>query len=237
MTESSGFIDFTVGNETFQTWYKVVGDLKSSSRPLIVLHGGPGMSYNYLHPHIDLHVSYNIPIIFYDQIGIGRSTHLRNKPAGFWTMEFFVEELHNVLVHLGVSSNFDLLGHSWGGMLALAYAANRKPQGLGRIVLASAPASLELWEVGTNSLLDALPGGLGDILRKHEREGTTDDDEYQQGMLVFYKKHGCKVDPWPKEVLESVASTEEDPTVYHTMYANFYESSSSSCSPAYSFAS
>lgn len=58
---------------------------------------------------------HSIPIVFYDQIGNGESTHIKDKPADFWNPELFMDELDNLLKHLGIYENFDLLGHSWGG--------------------------------------------------------------------------------------------------------------------------
>ncbi|EPQ51901.1 proline-specific peptidase [Gloeophyllum trabeum ATCC 11539] len=217
MTVTTGTIDFTVGNETFQTWYKLLGDLNPSARPLIVLHGGPGMSHDYLASHSDLHVQQGIPVIFYDQIGSGKSSHLRDRGAEFWTYDLFMDELQNLLDHFGIAHNYDLLGHSWGGMLAAMFAAARKPAGLKHIVLVGTPASMELWMEETNKLLLGLPKALGDMLRRHEEEGTTADKEYQDGKLVFYRKHVCSLDPWPQEVLDSVAAMNDDLTVYHTM--------------------
>ncbi|KAG2069370.1 hypothetical protein BDR04DRAFT_1101661 [Suillus decipiens] len=48
-----------------------------------------------------------------------KSTHLHDKPAEFWTPELFMDELDSLLVLLGIESDFDLLGHPWGGTLAL----------------------------------------------------------------------------------------------------------------------
>ncbi|KAG1851018.1 hypothetical protein C8R48DRAFT_727003, partial [Suillus tomentosus] len=76
------------------------------------------MSHIYMISHTEIYSLYDIPVIFYDQLGIGKSTHLRDKPAECWTPELFMDELDNLLVQLGVESDFDLLGHSWGGMLA-----------------------------------------------------------------------------------------------------------------------
>jgi L-proline amide hydrolase len=54
-------------------------------------------------------------------------------------------------------------------------------------------------------------------LKRHEEAGTTDDPEYEEACMVFYKRHLCRLDPWPDEVVEAFAWIERDPTVYHTM--------------------
>ena len=142
-----------------KTWYKVYGDLKGSKhRPLVVLHGGPGFSHNYLLSLADLTSKYGIPVIFYDQIGNGLSTHLPEKTgdAQFWTIQLFMDEFHNLISHLGIQDDYDLLGHSWGGILGSEIAV-RHPKGLRRLVFASAPASAETWREGCMILRKQLP--------------------------------------------------------------------------------
>ncbi|KAL0955947.1 hypothetical protein HGRIS_002131 [Hohenbuehelia grisea] len=161
MAETTGFLDFSYQGESYKTWYKVVGDLKSTTAtPLVLLHGGPGIPNPYLDPHTTLYASHRIPLVFYDQVGCGLSTHLPDKPASFWTIPLFVVELENVLASLGISGKFDLLGHSWGSILASEFITTRQPQGLRRLVLADPLASMALWEVGVNKLLKHFPEGL-----------------------------------------------------------------------------
>ena len=215
---SSGSAPFVYQGETYSTWYKVVGDPKSGHRPLVTLHGGPGMSHHYMLPHAQLHALYGVPVVFYDQIGIGRSTHLRDKPAEFWTMDLFMDELDNMLDHLGIRDDFDLLGNSWGAMLAGHYAAHRRPVGMKHVIVANGGASMALWEVGTKQLLERLPRDAREAIERGEREGRRETEEYKAAMKVFQMKHICKVDPWPPELVTSFAATDEDPTVYATMY-------------------
>ncbi|KAL5492910.1 hypothetical protein ACEPAI_4358 [Sanghuangporus weigelae] len=218
MTETTGFIDFVYNGEKFQTWFKVVGSLSSGFRPLVLLHGGPAVPSPYLSPHIELTESYGIPLIFYDQIGGGKSTHLRQKPSEFWTIDLFMDELDNVLRYFGIADDFDLYGHSWGGMLAAEYVATRRPRGLHYLVIASAPASIALWESCMNKRLDRFPKDLAEVIRRNEREGTTDSKEYQDAIQIFYSKHICQLDPWPKDLLDAFSAMEEDPTVYRAMF-------------------
>jgi proline-specific peptidase len=184
---------------------------------LIAIHGGPGISHAYKLPHLDLAKSCGIPVILYDQIGIGKSTHLPDKPASFWTPKLFMDELENLVAFFGITARYDLLGHSWGGMLAAQFAAERQPAGLTRLVISGACASIQLLADATNKLLNAFPQEFRDMIHKHEREKTTDSQEYQDGMGVFYSKHICQVDPFPEVLNESFGAMGEDPTVYSTM--------------------
>ncbi|KAL5492915.1 hypothetical protein ACEPAI_4363 [Sanghuangporus weigelae] len=105
-------------------------------------------------------------------------------------------------------------------MLAAEYAATRQPRGLRRLVIAGSPASMDLWENGINKLLNRFPKDLVEVIRRNERDGTTESKEYQDAIQLFYNKHICRLDPWPKEVLEAFAIMEEDATVYRAMFGN-----------------
>jgi len=72
-----------------KTWYKVCGDLTTPTTPLIILHGGPGACHEYLLQLTD--IASSRPIIFYDQIGNGRSTHSPEKAGdeSFWSVSLF----------------------------------------------------------------------------------------------------------------------------------------------------
>ena len=140
------------------TYCKVFGDLGAGTkRPLVVVHGGPGMCHDYLLPIADLAVG-GRPVVFYDQLGGGRSTHLseRNGDTAFWTVQLFIDELHNLLDHLGIHDCYDILGQSWGGMLGAEYATTR-PKGLRRLVISNSPASMKLWVETANRLRLELP--------------------------------------------------------------------------------
>lgn len=220
MSERTGFIDFTRNGDTYKTWFKIVGDFGSGRHPLVLLHGGPGLGATYLSdPHLELYTKHDIgPLIFYDQVGCGHSTHLSDKPKEFWTVEFFMDELDNVISHFKIADDFDLYGHSWGGMLAADYVSTRHPKGLRRLIIADSPSSMPLWGKCTTMLLETrYSKEFRDMLRKHEREGTTDDKEYQDGTMTFYKKHICTLDPWPQSLVDSFGEWEKDPVVYQTM--------------------
>lgn len=211
---------FQVDSEEFKTSYTVFGDLNSGTRPLVVLNGGPGISHWYMLPHADLHQTRGgRPVVLYDQLGSGDSTRLSDKPARFFTPALFVAELHNLLRHLRIAHDFDLLGQSWGVTLAIEYIAAHRPVGLKHLVLTSGPASYPLWREGLAGLRARWPQDFQDTLARHEKDGTTDAPEYQEGLMQFYRKHILNLDVWPMEALKSMAQMSEDPTVYRAMYA------------------
>lgn len=200
-----------------QTWYKVFGDLTGSQVPLIALHGGPGIHSAYMAPLADLASHHNIPVVLYDQVGCGNSTRLAHKNGDhtFWTVELFERELDNLIQHLGIKQ-FDLLGHSWGGMLGSVYAA-KNPPGLRKLVIVSSPASLQTWLQSVYSLLERIPEKEREDFKRYEAEGNFDAPEYKAACMLFYTRHLCRCDPWPEELDASMNALEEDATVYGTM--------------------
>ena len=206
----TGTVDFG----PYETWYRVTGDLEGGQVPLVVLHGGPGAAHNYLLEIAGL-ASTGRPVIHYDQLGCGNSTHLRDRGAEFWTVELFLEELTNLLDKLDVGPHH-LLGQSWGGMLGAEYAVTR-PSGLQSLVISNSPASMDLWVTEANRLRQDLPSDVRNALDYHEANGTTDDPAYLAATQVFYDRHVCRVLPNPPEVVATMTQLNEDPTVYHTM--------------------
>ncbi|MFF8848048.1 proline iminopeptidase-family hydrolase [Streptomyces sp. NPDC015127] len=199
----------------FRTWYRVTGDLAPHRTALVVAHGGPGSTHDYL-LGLAAFAEQGIPVVHYDQIGNGGSSHLPDAPADFWTVDLFLAELDNLLRHLGIADNYVLFGHSWGGLL-VAKHASAAPAGLRGLVIADAPASYPLWLEQMAVLRAGLPEGVNETLLRHEAAGTTGSDEYHAATRVFYDRHLCRLDPWPREYQASFFEMYNDPTVYFTM--------------------
>jgi proline-specific peptidase len=196
-----------------ETWYRVVGESEDTGKlPLLCLHGGPGAPHDYLEPLEELAAA-GRRVVFYDQIGCGRSWV--EKPADFWTVELFVAEVQAMRDALGLG-RIHLFGSSWGGMLAMEYALTQ-PAGLASLVLSSSPASIPLWEAETGRLRRELPEETQGVLDEHEANGTLDSPEYEAASMEFYKRHVCRVDPFPDCVLRTFNGLAEHPEVYMTM--------------------
>ncbi len=205
--------------EDVETWYGVVGDLEAAraSRgpaPLVTLHGGPGAVHDYLLSMVDL-ARDGRPVVFYDQVGNGRSSHFPDRGTEYFTVDLFVRELAALVRHLGIGDRYHVLGQSWGGFLAQEHALTH-PAGLRSIVLSNTAASFPDFVAQANLLRTQLPPDVETTLRRHEAAGTTDDPEYEAACDVFYRRHLCRLDPWPEELVRAFAAMADDPTVYHT---------------------
>jgi len=203
------------GFGAYETWYRISGDLGAGKPPVVILHGGPGVAHNYVDSYKLLALQ-GRAVIHYDQIGCGNSTLLPEKGADFWTPQLFIDELENLVDHLGIRPAFHVLGQSWGGMLGAEYGVTR-PKGLKSLTIANSPASMKLWVEEANRLRADMPVEIQDALNRHEKAGTTSDPEYQQATMAFYERHVCRVVPFPPEVTETFEQVARNPTVYNVM--------------------
>ena len=121
--------------------------------PLLVLHGGPGASCDYL-VNIEK-LSDERPVILYDQLGSGDSD--RNPDKSLWSADYFVKELDFVRTSLGLEGNLYILGQSWGAMLAILYMLDSNPRGIKGLVLAAPCLSAALFEADQRKHLSELP--------------------------------------------------------------------------------
>lgn len=200
----------------YHTWYRIVGEGEAAGkRPLLVLHGGPGVTHDYLLP-LEALADSGRRIIFYDQLGNGRSD--QPKDPSLWTRDLFLEELATIREALGLSQ-IHLLGHSWGGMLALEYLLTR-PAGVVGLILANSLSSEPLWSAETNRLRGELPVEVQAVLARHEADGTTDAPAYQEAVMAFYRLHLLRVDPWPDYAVTSFQYIMANPEVYNTLWGD-----------------
>lgn len=209
-------VEGTIAFRGFETWYRITGDLASPVTPLVVAHGGPGCTHDYVLAIAAL-ADRGRPVVHYDQLGAGRSTHLGDRGDDFWTVDLFLDELENLLIGLGINDRYHLLGQSWGGMLAAEHAV-RQPRGLRALVISNSPASMALWASEAKRLRALMPRPLEEMLDRHEAQGTTNDPEYLAATQAYYDEHVCRVLPNPPEVLRTTQYMAEDSTVYNIMF-------------------
>jgi len=217
-----GTINFTYDGEIYQTYYKLFGELDGRTRdPIVVLHGGPGLVHDYLFPFANLATQHNFPVILYDQIGNGRSSHIKEKDPAFWTIDLFIDELVNLITHFSIQDGFDLVGHSWGGILASEFEVRRQPAGLKRLVLSNSLPAISLWTQSNMQLLEAFP----EEVKKGIMEGMKDPEGYFRALKELHAVHGCLARPIPAEywyTLDQVFGPAGDPTVASAPYVHFH---------------
>jgi proline iminopeptidase len=190
VTAEEGFIPVEGG----MVWYRAAG-LQSEGTPLMVLHGGPGMTHFYLTSLEAL--ADERPVIFYDQLGCGNSVVTKEEDVtSLWTIDHFVNELQTVRDALDLDE-VHLLGHSWGSMLAVEYMTRKDPEGVKSLILAGPFMSTQRWIADAKSLLETLPEETQKVVAAAERKGDYDNPAYQEAMNEFYGKFFCRLDPWP----------------------------------------
>ncbi|MEM6665669.1 MAG: proline iminopeptidase-family hydrolase [Pseudomonadota bacterium] len=184
-----------------EIWYGIVGDLASDRPPLLVIHGGPGMSHDYLFNLSDLADEgiEDRAVIFYDQLDAGRSDR-PNDPAN-WRIPRFLDEIDAIRRALALEQ-CAIFGNSWGGTLAAAYGA-RQPAGLVKLVLSSPLINTATWIADNAAYRAALPSDIRTVMDACEAEGRTDDPAYLDAVDVFYRRHLCRADPWPEPVVRT----------------------------------
>jgi proline iminopeptidase len=193
----------------YRVWTKKVGSGKTA---LLTLHGGPGCTHEVFECFEDFLPQQGIAFYYYDQLG----SYYSDQPddASLWTVDRFREEVEQVRRGLGLEQ-FYLLGHSWGGMLGIEYVL-KYPQHVKGFVLSNMTASIPSYMEYAGRLRAALPKDVLAVLDRYEATGQYDAPEYQQAMMgMVYRKHICRLDPWPDPILRTFRHLAQP--VYNTM--------------------
>lgn len=172
----------------FHTFCYTFGDL-SKGIPLIILHGGPGGCVERYEP-LEALADKGIPLIFYDQLGCGYS----RVPKGnehLWTFKTFLDELDNLIKYFDLKS-FDILGHSWGGMLALEWTTKTCHKGLRNLILFSTLPSTKIWNDEHLKMIDSFPNEEKAALINEFKNKEYDKKAYKSGLKRFYAEHVSK---------------------------------------------
>jgi proline iminopeptidase len=208
-------IPITTPSGDFRVWTKRVGT--NADIKVLLLHGGPGMT-DELYESFDVWFpGAGIEYYYYDQLGSFRSD-VPEDPS-LWTLERFVDEVEQVRQALGLdSSNFVLLGQSWGGLLAMEYAIHYQ-QHLKGLVVSNMMSSSKLYnEFAHNVIMPAMDQDVLAELKKFEADGTTDDPRYEELLMEHhYVLHVCRMplEEWPDPVLRSLGHV--NPAIYVPM--------------------
>jgi proline iminopeptidase len=194
----------------YHVWTKRVGN--NAKLKLLLLHGGPGATHEYFEAFDSFLPREGIEYIYYDQLGSGNS----DKPTdrSLWTVARFVDEVEQVRKAWNLnSSNFCLLGHSWGGVLAMEYALKYQ-QNLKCLVISNMMASIPAYnDYAHRVLMPALDQKKLSEVQALEAAGKTDDPRYMQILVpMYYEQHILRIpsNQWPEPVTRSFAHINND---------------------------
>jgi proline iminopeptidase len=198
-------IPITTPSGTFRVWTKRVGE--NPRIKVLLLHGGPGVTHEYLEAFDSYLPAAGIEYYYYDQLGSAYSDQ-PDVPA-LWSLPRFVDEVEQVRRALGLDAgDFYLYGQSWGGLLAIEYALKYQ-QHLKGLVISNMVASAALYNVYANDVLRPQmdPQAVAEIERL-EAAGKTDDPRYMALLIPeFYEKHILRMPyaEWPDPVVRAFA--------------------------------
>jgi len=179
----------------YKVWTKRLG---SGPLKVLLLHGGPGFTHDYLEAMESFLPQAGIEMYYYDQLGVGNSD-IPDDPA-LWTLPRYLEEVEEVRKGLGLE-HFVLYGQSWGGILAMEYALHYQ-QHLRGLVISNMCAGIQSYLKWTAGLKKKLltPASLAkfDAL---EAAKDYDNPEYMRiAMEELYPQMICRLKPWPEPV-------------------------------------
>jgi proline iminopeptidase len=205
-TGGSRLITLDTGHKV---WTKRVG---RGPLKVLLLHGGPGFSHDYLECFEDFLPPAGIEIYFYDQLGCGYSE--RPEDPSLWTLERYLGEVEQVRAGLGLD-RFVLYGHSWGGILGYEYAL-RYGERLGGLVISNMTAGIADYVRYMAELRGRLSAEDQATLARYEASGRTDAPEYQ-GVLFgkLYAEHVLRLPEFPEPVARTFGKV--NPVIYNQM--------------------
>jgi proline iminopeptidase len=198
-----------------RVWTKRIGnnpDLK-----VLLLHGGPGATHEYLEAVDSYLPAAGIEYYFYDQLGSGRSDSPRDE--SLWDLDRFVDEVEQVRTALGLERrNFVLYGQSWGGILAIEYALRHATQLRGLVIsnmMASVPAYNAYAE---RVLMPRMDQDKLATIKQLEAAGDLENPRYMQLLTEqHYVHHVLRMpaDTWPEPVQRGLDHI--NPVIYRKM--------------------
>ena len=170
----------------FKTYCKVVGECAPGRKPLLFLHGGPGGAHDGLLTYEPMADRFGRQLVFYDQIGGGRSA-VPHQPDEFYDYDLWIGEFFAVRDALGLG-DFHLFGNSWGGMVGMM-ALLRDSSGVNSFVINSSPASNDTWVSEASRLVGYLPDDMQAAIARADENGDYDAPELEPAMGLYYRRH------------------------------------------------
>jgi proline iminopeptidase len=200
---------------TFRVWTKRVGN--NPSIKVLILHGGPGFSHEYLEAFDSYFPAASIEYYYYDQLG----SYYSDQPEepDLWEAPRFVEEVEQVRQALGLNQdNFYLYGQSWGGILAIEYALKYQ-QHLKGLIISNMMASIPAYnEYAEKVIMPAMDQTVLAEIKEYEAAGDYNNPRYMELLFEHhYVDHVLRmpVGEWPDPVMRGFEHY--NPAVYIPM--------------------
>jgi proline iminopeptidase len=199
----------------YRVWVKRVGN--NPDLRLLLLHGGPGATHEYLEACDSYLPAAGVEYYYYDQLGSGHSDH-PDEPS-LWDLDRFVEEVEQVRRALGLNrDSFVLYGHSWGGILAIEYALRHQQQ-LRGLVISNMMASVPAYNAYAQQVLmpEMDQAALAEI-KSLEARGEIENPRYMELLTEqHYVHHVLRMpaEDWPDPVQRAFAHI--NPAIYVSM--------------------
>jgi proline iminopeptidase len=184
---------------------------------LLLLNGGPGATHEYFECMENFLPAEGVEIIYYDQLGCGNSED--PKDTSMWDLARYVEEVEQVRNALNLNKdNFYLLGHSWGGILAMDYALKYQQHLKGLIISNMMSDAVAYGKYAADVLAPQMDPKVLDTLRRLEAAKDFANPKYFELLLPhFYTSHILRLplDKWPEPVNRSFGKMNQ--SLYVTM--------------------
>jgi len=208
-------------DKPFNVWTKRMGN--NPKIKVLLLHGGPGGTHEFFENFDGYFPKEEIEYIYYDQL----DSYYSDKPndSSLWTIEHFVEEVEQVRKALKLdSTNFYLLGQSWGGLLAMEYALKYQ-QNLKGLIVSNMMASVPAYEKYAKEVLGPqMPADVYKEIMDLEAKGDFSNPKYTQLIMEhYYPQHVLRmpIEKWPESVTKSFKHLNPNIYVYMQGYSEF----------------
>ena len=179
----------------FKVWTKRFGN--NPKIKILLLHGGPAMTHEYMECFETFFQRQGFEFYEYDQLGSYYSD--QPKDSSLWTVDRFVEEVEQVRQAIGAdSSNFYLLGNSWGGILGMEYALKYQ-KNLKSLLVANMVASAPEYAKYAEDVLakQMKPEVLAEVKELEAKKDFANPRYMELLMPNFYKEHLCRLTDFP----------------------------------------
>lgn len=210
--KTAGIKMLPVRGGKYKVWTKTIGE---GPVKVLLLHGGPAATHDYLEAFESFLPPAGIQIIYYDQLGCGNSD--QPDDPSLWTLPGFVAELEEVRQGLGLD-RFVLLGHSWGGILGIDYALQYQRH-LRGLVISNMTAGIKSYLKRTEAIKGWLSPADRQRLDALEAAKDYNNPDYQRIVMgTLYPQMLCRTSPWPEPVTRAFGKLNQK--IYVQMQGN-----------------